>query len=457
MAIKVRLPNNWIPREDQMPLWAYMIEGGKRAIMVAHRRWGKDDVSLHFTATEVMQREKVGNYWHMLPQYGQARKAIWDAVNPKTGKRRIDEAFPEIIRAKTRDQDMYIQFVSGSTWQLVGSDNFNALVGSPPRGVVFSEWALADPMCWPYIQPILEENDGWALFITTSRGMNHAKTMLDYAMAEDNDWFGQIIRADDTKVFSKTQLAKIKQELITAFGDEYGETMYAQEYQCSFAGAVMGAYFSKQMSAARAEGRIGSVPWSPQHEVDTFWDLGVDDSTTIWFMQPVGKEYRFIDYYEAAGYGFEHYAKVLKEKPYVYGNHYMPHDADQRIMSSTMIAQSKREIAEQLGIRPVVTVERVRNMDIMIQVHIPAIRSVLASCWFDAAKCAHGIDALESYKAKYDEEKKILSNYPVHNWSSHGSDAFRTFAVGYKPYIPKTAAIYAAQRKYAPASMRAGY
>src|ERR1035437_4163215 len=140
----IQLPNNWVARPDQVPLWQFLKNGGTRAVEVAHRRWGKDDVALHFTARQ--HKVRVGNYWHMLPQFNQCRKAIWEAVNPRTGKKRIDEAFPEAIRTTIRNTDMYIEFIGGSSWQLVGSDNFNALVGSPPVGIVFSEYALSDPL-----------------------------------------------------------------------------------------------------------------------------------------------------------------------------------------------------------------------------------------------------------------------------------------------------------------------
>jgi hypothetical protein len=159
----IDLPLNWRPRPDQRPLWDYLETGGTRAVMVAHRRWGKDDVGLHFACVAAMQRP--GNYWHMLPKYDQARRVIWNAVNPRTGKKRIDEAFPRAIRAKTYKQEMMIELKNGSTWQLVGSDTYDSLVGAPPVGIVFSEFALADPLAWAYFRPILVENGGWALFI----------------------------------------------------------------------------------------------------------------------------------------------------------------------------------------------------------------------------------------------------------------------------------------------------
>ena len=159
----IQLPHNWAPRSYQQALWNYLWSGGRRASAVWHRRAGKDEVCLHWAAVSAHARK--GNYWHMLPQAKQARKALWDSINPHTGLRRIDEAFPISLRAATREQEMQIVFKNGSTWQVLGSDNYNALVGSPPVGLVFSEWALADPSAWALLRPILLENQGWALMI----------------------------------------------------------------------------------------------------------------------------------------------------------------------------------------------------------------------------------------------------------------------------------------------------
>jgi len=429
----VDFPVDWDPRPDQMALWRFLVNGGLRAVMVAHRRWGKDEVALRWAS--VAACERVGNYWHMLPQYNQARKDVWTAVDEDTGRRRIDQAFHDWMRRKTREQEMMIEFTNGSTWQLVGSDNYDSLVGASPVGIVFSEWAIANPQAWAYLMPILERNRGWALFIYTPRGANHGLTMLKTAQASDG-WFSQVMPADKTPVFSTEQLTRIKANLVSVYGGEQGEAFFLQEYMCSFEGSIMGAYYAKQISQARKEGRIAAVPWAPSLEVDTWWDLGVDDSMSLWFVQIVGKEFRFIDYYENSGYGLEHYAKVLKEKPYVYGNHYMPHDADVREMTSGEIARSRREVAESLGIRPVIVVQRAKNVDTLIQVHIPAVRNLLAQSWFDEKKCAHGLSALEGYSAEYDEEKKKLGNRPLHNWCSHAADAFRTGAVGYRELTP---------------------
>ena len=425
----ITIPHNWKPRDYQLKSWRYLEAGGKRLVEVWHRRAGKDEVALHWTAVQAL--EKPGNYWHMLPEYSHGRRALWEAVNPHTGKKRIDEAFPpEIRKGKANETGMRIELVSGSVWHIVGSDNYDALVGSPPRGVVFSEWAIADQRAWGFIEPILEENGGWAIFPYTPRGNNHGKTMYDHAKKTEG-WFGQILKASETGVFKPEQLERIKSGLISLYGETEGEAFYEQEYNCSFEGCVPGAYFAKQMAEARKEGRIGVVPWERSIEVDTFWDLGVDDSMSIWFIQPVGKQFRVIDYYEQTGRGFEHYAKILKEKDYAYGTHYMPHDAAVRELSSGDIAKSRTEVAEGLGIKPIEVADRAKNVDVIINVHIPAVRMVLPFCWFDEVRCARGISALEGYRAEYDEVKKKLANRPSHTWESHGSDAFRTFAVGY--------------------------
>jgi len=418
---KIRLPhNNWQPRVDQLPVWQYLQNGGKRVFIFAHRRWGKDEIALHFTACQAMQRP--GNYWHMLPLYGQARKAIWEAVNPRTGKRRIDEAFPEAIRETTRTQDMMIKFKNGSTWQLVGSDNYNSLVGSPPVGLTFSEYAIADPRAWNFLRPILAENGGWALFITTPRGKNHAYEMYRYGL-EDKDWFTTLITADESGVFSKELLAQERRELHAQYGPDEGEAIFRQEYYCSFDGAIIGGYYTALMDMVDSDERLTRVPYDASIPVITAWDLGVGDSTAIWFFQTVGNEVRVIDYYEATGEGMQYYAKILNQKPYSYSHHIMPHDIRVRELGT---GKSRYEIAQSLGIKPI-TIARSLPVDDGIN----AVRALLPRCYFDKKKCAQGIDSLRSYHKEYDDKRREFKNKPYHDWTSHACDAFRMFAIGH--------------------------
>ncbi len=426
--MEVTLPNDWRPRPYQRRLWNYLEAGGKRAVAVWHRRAGKDEVCLHWTACAAMQR--IGNYWHMLPEASQARKAVWDAVNPHTGRRRIDEAFPPVIRAGQRDEDMRIRLVNGSSWQIVGSDNFNSLVGAPPTGLVFSEFALTNPAAWDYLRPILAENRGWCVFMLTPRGRNHAWKLYELARSRE-DWFAELLTVEDTRAIGTDIIADER-------ASGMSEDMVAQEYYCSFDAALPGAYYGKLLQSAEAEGRIGRVPWAPDAITHTAWDLGIGDSTAIWFCQQVGKETRLIDYYESFGVGLDHYAKVLREKPYVYGEHLLPHDA---LVADLSTGRSRLQTLGALGING-----RVLPREPNIEDGINAARNLLSRCWFDAEKCARGLEALRQYRCEYDVERKIYSARPRHDWTSHAADAFRYLARG----LPDGAASQQKRDRYAP-------
>jgi phage terminase large subunit len=415
---EITLPNNWTPRPYQYGLWQYLENGGKRAVAVCHRRWGKDDLALHWTA--VAAHQKVGTYWHLLPEYAQARKAIWDAVNPHTGLRRIDEAFPKEARASTNEQGMFIRFRNGSTWQVVGSDSYNSLVGSPPVGLVFSEWALADPSAWAYLRPILLENGGWSLFIYTSRGKNHGHKTWKLSQVEPG-WYGVRQTAADTGVFTADQLASELREFKSEYGEEDGEALFEQEYFCSFEAAVIGSYYGRLLARLEKDQRITAVPYNPEFSVYTSWDLGIDDSTAVWFAQIVGREVRIIDYLEARGRSLLDVAKEVKAKQYLYEEHYMPHDVDTREMTT---AKTRKESLEEVGLSPIRAGSKLPVAD-----GINAVRNLLPRCVFDEVKCEKGLAALRQYRTEWDEKNKTPRKVPLHDWSSHGADSFRELAV----------------------------
>jgi hypothetical protein len=416
-----------------MPLWSYLENGGRRAIQIAHRRWGKDDVALHRTSIAA-NAERVGTYWHMLPKASQSRKAIWEAVNARTGKRRIDEAFPKELRdGEARETDMFIRFKSGSTWQVVGSDNFDSLVGSPPIGIVLSEWALADPRAWAILSPILEENKGSALFITTPRGRNHALKTLELAKSEP-DWFWDVKSAYQTPVFTPAALEKIKREYIKTYGNDDGVALFDQEYGCSFDAALVGAYYAKQIELLEAAGRIRTnIAFDPSYPVETAWDLGFSDDCAIWFFQVVAGEVRILGYYANHGQDIGHYANVLTEyaqrKGWKYwfnepneAFHWVPWDARPKTLASG--GKSLLEIAwsdHQLRLRV--------GKQLSLQDGIQAVRRMLSTVWFDRTECETGLDSLRNYQREWDDDRKIFKTTPLHNWASHGSDAFRYLAI----------------------------
>lgn len=425
------LPYHWTQRPYQKNLWNYLQHGGKRAVMCAHRRWGKDEVCLHHTACAA--HERIGNYAHMLPEYAQARKAIWSAVNPHTGKKRIDEAFPEALREGTNDQEMVIRFKNGSTWQVVGSDNYNSLMGTSFAGIVMSEYALANPSAWAYFSPILRENDGWALFISTPRGHNHFESILKAAKAEPS-WYWEISTVDETQCFSQDDLQEELRIMQETHGPDYGKAIWLQEYFCSFDAAIPGSIWGDCIDRLKLQGRIVDFSHNTLIPVDTGWDLGRTDDTAIWFRQMNGQQIDVIDYHSSNGKDIDWYVDFLREQAaklqITYGTHWLPHDARPRtlaaggksILQQFLDASKKYPDLGRFAIAP--RLDR--------QEGIQAGRKTFVFCRFHATRCAKGLELLRAYHRAWDDEKKIFLDIPTHDQSSHPADAWRTLAVTWK-------------------------
>jgi len=400
-------------------LWKYLQNGGKRALAIWHRRYGKDEIALHWTGHAAHKR--IGTYWHMLPEAAQARKAIWEAIDPKYGIRRIDVAFPKELREQTRESDMFIRFKSGSTWQVVGSDNYNSLVGSPPIGIVFSEWAIANPTSWAYLRPILRENGGWALFITTSRGNNHAKKMF-VGGADDPEWYTDMQRADQTGIFTEHELAQELREYIREYGRDLGTALYNQEYMCSFEGATLGAIYGKEMQSALEDGRITSVPYDPSYPVHTSCDLGAKDSTVFIFWQRIGHKINVIDCEAFVHTLMSDMIKVLKDKPYQYGQMIAPHDVNVFELGAGIRKQEAARLGVNFEVAPNLGKGAANE-------RINSFRGMLSRCWFDSDKCETLVDALGQYSYEWDQTKRALSRTPKHDWTSDYADAAGYYAI----------------------------
>lgn len=436
MAGAVTMPHNWTPRSYQRPMWGAMESGVLRSFLLWHRRSGKDDNSLHYAATAAIQRP--ATYWYMLPQQNQVRRAIWEAVNPHSGRRRIEEAFPPAICRRKRSNDMVIELVNGSMVHFLGSDSFDALVGSPPLGLVFSEYSLTNPSAWAFLRPILDENGGWAIFNMTPRGRNHGHAMYEYAI--ERGWFVQVCTPDDTGVFTAQQLADAERELKALYGPDDGEALYRQEYWCSFDAALVGAYYGKLLQAAELEKRICRVLVEPALPVNTAWDLGMDDSTAIWFYQLAGREIRLVDYLEGSGHGLDYYANELGKRSYTYGEHLLPHDVQVRELGT---GKSRLEVLRSLGLGRIRVIPAQSVAD-----GINAVRVILPRCFIDREKCKDGLNALAMYRKEYDEERKIYKDKPFHDWTSHAADAIRQLALGLKERVSNSKRPTTARRDY---------
>ena len=427
------LPHNYIPREYQIPVLSKLdrgiqgMPGGvKRAVMVDHRRCGKDKTCFNFMVKESFRR--IGSYYYFFPTYNQGRKILWDGAD-KEGFKFLDHVPKPLIFGQPNSTEMKVNLIlltdpkkAGSLIQIVGSDNIDSIVGTNPIGCVFSEFALQDPRGWDFIRPILRENGGWAIFPFTPRGKNHGWDL--YLMAKENpDWYTELLTIDDTYGHGGTVGPE---EVDAERRAGMSENLIQQEYYVSFEAAVEHAVFGQQLWLARNEKRICNVPWIQSLPVNTYWDLGRRDACSIWFEQTVQGAIRFIDFYEVVGSKVSDNIKHLREKPYIYGSHYLPHDGGNRIHQT---GKSTQEVAWELGFDTEI-VDRIPDED-----QINAARMIFNRCWFDETNCEKGLDSLSSYHYEYDSEKRNLSITPLHDWSSHASKAFELMAVAHRDEI----------------------
>lgn len=412
----VTLPWKFEPRPYQIPLFdAFQNRGLKRLITVWHRRAGKDKSYVNLLALAALQR--VGTYYYFFPTYAQGKKIFWDGMDG-SGFRFLDH-FPKSLRAgDPNNTEMKIKLCNGSLVQVVGADNIDSIVGTNPVGCVFSEFALQDPKGWDFISPILLENGGWAAFNFTPRGKNHAWKL--YQMSKNNPaWFSQLLTVEQTGVLTPEQ---IQEERDAGKSEEFIQ----QEYYCSFESGMQGSYYGRELDKADEQGRIGAVPYDPRLLVETWWDLGIGDSTAIWFTQTHLNQVRVFDYLEDEGEGLPFYARELNRKGYQYAAHYAPHDIEVRELGS---GRSRLETARELGIHFNVLPK------LRIEDGIDAARAIFNRCWFDAVKCARGLEALVQYHKEFDDKRDEYKNRPYHDWSSHAADAFRYLAIGHRDAI----------------------
>lgn len=420
----ITLPYNFDPWPHQEAWFrAFYDHGQRRFFEVVHRRGGKDKGWLNLMIDQMTRR--VGNYVHVFPQRNRARLIVWEGIDTD-GQRYIDHFPPSLIYRK-REEEMLISLQhpddtskEGSIYRCMGSDrDVYLLVGANPVGVIWSEFGEINPRMRELVLPILRRNGGWEAIICTPRGKNHAYTLY-HQVQGDPEWHTSYLPITATTDHHGQPLvteADVEKDRTAGLSEE----AIAQEYYLSWEAPMPGAYYAVAFRRIDQEQRVTRVPYDPLYEVYTSWDLGVDDSTAIWFVQAVGREIRFIDYYIHHGEGLEHYARVLKEKPYSYACHFLPHDIDVREFTS---GRSRLEVARALLPGAIEVVAKVPLID-----GIQASRLLLARSVFDGVRCDAGLSALRSYRQEWDDERKTFSDTPLHDWASDGADAFRYLAL----------------------------
>lgn len=400
MAQTVVIP--YAPRTQFLP---FHNRKERWAVLVVHRRGGKTVACINdlLKAAGTSQRERP-RFAYIAPQLKQAKTVAWDYL------KHYGLRFPG---ATAHESELRLDLPTGAQVRLYGSDNPDALRGIYLDGLVMDEAADVSPRLFNEIlRPALSDRQGWCVWIGTPKGQNDFFDLWQTARHEPDRYFTLMLRASQTGLVDRDELEDARRMMTPE--------QYAQEYECSFSAAIVGAYYGREMQAAEDEGRITRAVYDPGLEVHTAWDLGISDHTSIWFYQQAGFETRMVDYYAANGFGLDHYAKVLQERGYRYGRHHLPHDVEVKELGT---GRSRLETLRGLGIQADV----VRKLS--VEDGINAVRRILPRCWFDQDKCEEGIKALRQYRREWDDVRKVFYERPLHDWASHPADSFRYLAV----------------------------
>ena len=371
------------------------------SVLVCHRRFGKSVLSINELIKTAADKPR-SLCAFIAPTYRQGKSIAWEYLKFYTN--------PLLkIGGSRNESELRIDLFNGSRIQIFGADNPDSIRGMGFDAVVLDEYAIMSPRVWTEIvRPAVADKLGWVLFIGTPMGHNQFWEVYDYALRGHHDWYGKLYRASDTNVIPEDELDQARSIMTPE--------QYEQEFECSFTAAVSGSYYGRLITKAEKDGRIGNVPIDDNVGVETWWDLGIGDSTAIWFAQRVGEEIHLIDYYENSGESLAHYADALAEKDYAYSSHIAPHDIQARELGT---GKSRLEVANELGI----------DFDIAPKLEvdhgIESVRNALPFCYFDREKCKIGLDALRQYRKQWDEKNQVFKNKPLHNWCSHAADSFR--------------------------------
>lgn len=390
------------PRKHQIELHD-ALDKNRFVVGVMHRRFGKTVAAINQIIKRAIECQlEAPRYAYIAPTYTQAKRIAFDYLVKYT----------KPLGAVVNISELRVDFW-GRRISLHGADNFNSLRGTYYDGVVLDEVGDMNPKVWSEVlRAALTDRKGWALFIGTPKGNNHFKGLRDRA-SDEQDWSLLEFKASETGIIDPQELDSSRREI--------GEEKYAQEFECSFAAAVEGAYYGSIINDLEADGQIGKIPNEPLAKTFCAWDLGMSDSTAIWVAQVVSKEVRLIDYVENHGVGLDWYVNWLRENGYVHATQILPHDVEVRELGT---GKSRKEVLMEAGLE-IEVAPRLSVAD-----GIQAVRQLLPRCWFDLNRTRIGLDALRNYRREYDEKRAVFYDRPLHDWSSHASDAFRYLAIG---------------------------
>ena len=401
--MNIKIP--YTPRKHQSYLHQ-QINKHRWSVLVCHRRFGKTVCMInHLIKSALMCPHKNPRFAYIAPTFKQAKSIAWDYMKQFTDK---------IPLTKFNETELRVDLPNGARITLLGAENSDGLRGIYLDGCVIDEYAnIEGKLFAEIIRPALSDRKGYCVFIGTPAGMNNNFYDLYQHANGAEDWFNYKAKASDTKIVDQEELEKAKEVM--------GEKKYLQEFECDWIANIEGAIYGEEVAKIEDKNQIARVPYDPTLPVSTAWDLGVADHSSIIFFQQKGTGIQIIDYHEERGHGLPHYIQMLNEKPYVYKDHYAPHDIDVQEFGN---GKTRREIAYQLGVRFKVVPK------LPVEEGIHAVTMLLPRCWIDVDHCKNLIDALRHYHRKYIDKNRMFRSKPVHDWSSHACDAMRYLAVG---------------------------
>lgn len=360
----------------------------------------------HMIRDAMYSKSPNSRYAFISPTFKQGKATAWDYIKTFAGK---------IPGVKFNESELRADFPNGARITILGAENDQALRGIFLDGCVLDETQSISPNLFPeIIRPALADRKGWCVFIGTPKGKNYFFELYEYAKKTEG-WFASIHKASETKILDDDELKAAKSIM--------SEDLFDQEFECSFQAAITGSYYGTLIEELEKNNKVVENLYDPELPVETWWDLGMNDSTVIWFAQRHKGQIRLIDFYENAGEGLDHYANILESKGYNYNRHIAPHDIKVRELGA--YGKSRLETALELGISFEVAPK------LSLEDGIEAVRKSLSNCWFDKNKCHYGMECLKSYQKKWDDINQCFRNRPIHNFASHAADAFRTGIVGY--------------------------
>ena len=400
------------PRDYQVGALKALDNGVKNLVLVNHRRSGKDLLSLNIVLREAFKRR--GLYLYVLPTKTQANNIIWKGMT-KEGMPFLDYIPKALIRAK-HQVDKSIELINGSIIRLAGSNDFDALRGVNPVGIIFSEFAYQHAQAWPTLSPVLLENGGFCIFQSTPFGENHFYDMYQAAQ-RDKEFYSELWTVDDTEVITPEQIQR-EVELGIISPD-----MVQQEYYCDFTVGAVGSYYATYVNELYLREQIGVVPWEKGKQVFTAWDLGVDDQTVIIMFQLHGANIHIIDVYANSNKGLEHYTHYLQSLPYTWGGHIGPHDTKVRDISNNN-AETRLKKLRDLGFKMKIAPKKGK------MAAIEAVRTKFNRLWIDERNCRKLIKALRDYRKKWNSDLRKYSEEPLHDENSDYADALKYLILG---------------------------